>query len=174
MASRKRRHAATASLAVGRLRRPADEAGASASLEPVRLGRILDDRGRMAELRGRLFGGVGLEDPGLRLDHLAERPVGDALAVGEASALAPETSSGRRPRLRNSQISRLLPTPGLAGDGDELDARLGARPSSASLKRAELALAADERRRRALVDVDAEPAAGGERPPHGLPARPCP
>ena len=32
---------------------------------------------------------VGLEDARLRLDHLAERPEGDALAVGQRAALAP-------------------------------------------------------------------------------------
>src|SRR6266498_5969482 len=36
-----------------------------------------------------LFLGVAVEDARLRLDHLAERPVGDALSVGQTAALAP-------------------------------------------------------------------------------------
>src|SRR5439155_3542065 len=44
---------------------------------------------RLLELRARLLPGVGVEDPRLSLDHLADRPEGDALAVRKAASLTP-------------------------------------------------------------------------------------
>ena len=41
-----------------------------------------------------LVGGIRLEDAGMRLDDLAERPVRDAVAVGKAAALAPGDQLG--------------------------------------------------------------------------------
>src|SRR4051794_37586054 len=59
--------------------------------EPLLLRRVacnLADRdGELVEC---LLWRVGLEDPGLRLEHLAERPVRDAFAVRQRAALAPE------------------------------------------------------------------------------------
>src|SRR3954452_15034613 len=44
----------------------------------------------LAELRLCNLRGIGLEDRGLRLDHLAEGPECDTLPVRERTALAPE------------------------------------------------------------------------------------
>ena len=46
------------------------------------------------QLLGRFDLGVLLEDPGLRLDDLRERPERDAVAVGEAASLAPGDELG--------------------------------------------------------------------------------
>ena len=65
---------------------------------------------------------VGVQDAGVALEDLGERPVGDAVAVGEAPTLqrpaapAPAASA----HARNSRVSRLLPTPALAVDRDEV------------------------------------------------------
>ena len=53
---------------------------------PLVLRERLDHRGELLLRRRRI---VGLEDPGVRLDDLAERPEAHALAVGEGAALAP-------------------------------------------------------------------------------------
>ena len=53
--------------------------------------RVLDG---LADLLGDLLRRVLLEDAGLRLDDLAERPQRDAVAVGEAAALAPRDELG--------------------------------------------------------------------------------
>src|SRR2546421_7806999 len=52
----------------------------------VLLDQLLD---RTRQLRLDLGLAVGLEDPGLRFDHLRQRPVADALAVGQRPALPP-------------------------------------------------------------------------------------
>ena len=63
---------------------------AQLALDPARLRFLRDEpRDRLLELSFRLVGRVGLEDPGLRLHDLAERPERDALAVGNATPLAP-------------------------------------------------------------------------------------
>ena len=96
-----------------------------------------ESRDRLAELRLGRLGGVGLEDAGLRLDHLAERPEGDALAVGQRAALPPvddQLRVARRPPATSSQTSRLLPMPGHADERDELRRR--ARAARARARRA--------------------------------------
>ena len=50
------------------------------------------------ELLLRRRGVVGLEDPGVRLDDLAERPEAHALAVGKGASLPPGDEVGDRPR----------------------------------------------------------------------------
>ncbi len=58
-----------------------------------------------------------------------------------------------------------MPTPGLARDGDELDLRLADHALERVLEQAQLAVAADERRRRSRLGVDAEPARRRQRAP---------
>src|SRR5919109_141530 len=58
--------------------------------DPRRVGRLSDeelDCGR--ELSLNLVRGIRLEDAGLCLDHLGERPEGDPFAVGERAPLTP-------------------------------------------------------------------------------------
>ena len=90
-ASRSCRHAANASarrsLAGSCSGREADERAARAT-RPTRLVRRRAAATVACELLARLLGVVRLEDAGLRLDHLAERPEADAFAVGQASAPA--------------------------------------------------------------------------------------
>ena len=58
--------------------------------EPLPLLFVLRERlAHRLELLLRRRGVVGLEDPGVRLDDLAERPEAHALAVREGTALAP-------------------------------------------------------------------------------------
>src|SRR5205823_14760077 len=77
--------------------------GGESLLSPVatalRLGREPDERpqvrldprvvDRVVELARRLLLGLALEDPRVRLHHLAERPEGDAVAVRQAAPVAP-------------------------------------------------------------------------------------
>ena len=127
-------------------------------LDPGRLRRILDQIGDgLLELRARLFGGVGVEDPGLGVDHLAERPVGHSLAVGERTALAPDDEV----RILLHGLEELpdeaaLADPRDAHERDELDGALGAAAAQGVLQQVDLGPAAHERSRRALDDVDAE------------------
>ena len=71
------------------------------------------------ELLGCLCLGVALEDAGLRLDDLGERPERDAVSVGEAAALAP----GDELRVGVDDARELVHEPALAHprDGDERD-----------------------------------------------------
>ena len=66
------------------------------------------------ELGGGDVGRVGLQDPGVGLEDLPERPERDALAVGEAPTLAPgdQVGLGRRCRRPSSATIRDLPRPG--------------------------------------------------------------
>ena len=66
--------------------------------------------------------GVGLEDARLRLDHLRQRPEGDAFAVRQRAALAPEDEPVR---IRVDRLRELPDQPALADarhadEGDEL------------------------------------------------------
>ena len=60
------------------------------------VGHVLLDRGTQLLARGRRL--LLLDDPGARADHLRQRPVGDALAVGEAAPLVPADQSSVRRR----------------------------------------------------------------------------
>ena len=66
------------------------------------------------ELRSRDSLVLVLGDPGPHAHHLGQRPVGDALAVGEAAAAVPPDVS-TRPSMyfSNSQASRDLPIPAM-------------------------------------------------------------
>ena len=85
------------------------------------------DRGRAARRRHASFGRAArarlvLADPGAHAHHLGERPVGDALAVGEAAAAVP-------PDLLDQAVHVLLELPGearLADAGDPGRPRRGA------------------------------------------------
>ena len=72
----------------------------------------------LAELLARLLGTVGLEDPGLRLDHLAERPERHAFAVRKRAAVAPVDEAVRR-RSRSSGTARRRAGSCRSGDADE-------------------------------------------------------
>ncbi len=87
--------------------------------------------------RGRSVGGKDVQ----LFQHLHQRPVRDALAVGKAAAADGATID---------QCQRLCHQAGLAhtrlaDDGDELAARLRAHPLPARVDKRELALSADER-----------------------------
>ncbi len=109
---------------------------------------------------------VGLEDAGVRLDHLSERPEADAFAVGQRAALTPEDEL----RVALDRLEELVDEPALADsrladEGDELDRARATRPLERVEQRVELSAAADERRSHARRDVDADAAARLERLP---------
>ena len=84
-----REHLAAAIADRGLLAAKTDER-AQEGRDPAGLGRILDHTpNRRSQLVVGLLGCVALEDPRLRLDHLAERPEADAVAVGERATLTP-------------------------------------------------------------------------------------
>ena len=88
-------------------------------------------------------GGRVVADPGRGLDHRRERPVGDALAVGQRTtaqrghALGALDELGDEPRLADAR---------LAEDGDEARAAVADRARERVLEQLELLLAADEPR----------------------------
>ena len=67
----------------------------------------------LAQLAPGLLGGVGVDDPALLAQHLAERPVHDAGAVGQAAAGAEGRASvtGQQSWASSSRSRRDLPTP---------------------------------------------------------------
>ena len=111
---------------------------------------------------------VLLEDARLRLDDLAERPQRDAVAVGEAAALAPRDEL----RVGVDDPGELVDEAALADARDaderhELRRALVARALERISEDAELALAADELGARLVRDVDAEAGARSDRLPDG-------
>src|SRR6266540_63161 len=134
---------------------------------PVDILRIGDHLGDgAAKLFPCLLCGVGLEDPGVALHHLDQRPEGDSLPVRERAALAPidqlgigvdhTAELGYEPR---------LPDAGNPHERDELRCALATRAGQSVSQEAELFAASDELRRPALLDVDAEAPAGRRRLP---------
>ncbi len=104
---------------------PSGERGKTRN-DPFGLGGVVDKvRHCMPKLSVGIGFGVGLEDAGLRLHDLTERPKGDAFAVGQASALLP-------PHIIRPEVQHVLELvdesalagTGLADDRDELH-RLG-------------------------------------------------
>ena len=89
------------------------------------------------------FAGSSSVIPGARLDHRRERPVGDALAVGKR---APGQGRHALEALDELADEPALSEPGLAEDGDELDAAVADGTAQRVLEQLELAVAADERR----------------------------
>jgi len=113
--SRKRRQAVNDSSrsAAGEAPAPDQRGQALAQPLPVRPA----PRDHLGQLGRRLVGGVGLQDPGVGLDDLAQRPEGHPLAVGQAAALAPGDQVGglvEPPAELGHQAA--LADPGLAGD----------------------------------------------------------
>ena len=129
----------------------------------------------LPELLLRLLRTVGLEDPGLRLDHLAERPERHAFAVRKRAAVAPvdEPEVSGLDRLEELEDEPALADARDADERDEL--RLAARGSRGRRSRAgalSSCVAADERRaadaaRRRRAHVPAAP-------PRRRPDPPCP
>ena len=63
--------------------------------DPVRIRCVFHQLGdNLVQLLLRLLLRIGLEDAGVRLHHLAQRPVGHALAVRETASLAPVDELG--------------------------------------------------------------------------------
>ena len=106
---------------------------------------------------------VRLEDPGLALDDLAERPERDRRAVGEAAALAPcdedRVGIDVGQELRHEAA---LAEAWLADDRRELEAPPGDRSIERCHERVELQRAPHERARLSGRDVDAEGRPGGD------------
>ena len=89
---------------------------------------------------------IAVEDPEVLLEHLGERPVRDALAVGEAAARAAQ----RRRVLRREPLPQLtdearLPDAGVAEDRHQLRAPAGRDSAVRLLELGKLGLPADER-----------------------------
>ena len=134
--------------------------------------RVLDG---LVDLRRDVVRRVLLEDAGLRLDDLAERPERDPVAVREAASLAP----GDELRVGLDDAVELVDEAALADARDadereELRRALVARPLERVPDDAELALAADELGARLVRDVDAEARACGRAPSRPGSAPPCP
>jgi hypothetical protein len=89
-----------------------------ARLEPGPVGIVR--RQRAVELGCRLGGRVGLQDAALGLDHLPERPEGDALPVGQAAALAPNDVGTLLDVLKELCAEAALPHPRFTHDRHEL------------------------------------------------------
>ena len=149
-ASKKRRQAANASLAARRPRSPPSPTSGRRWTSTQSRPRARRDRDRRVELRARAVGCVGLEHARLRLDHLAERPERDPVAVREAAALPPGDQLGlgvdvarRAPRRAGSCRCPVRRRASRAA------ASARARTRSSAREHVKLALAADERRARA-------------------------
>ena len=117
-------------------------------LDPFRLRRIpKDDGDRLRQLLTHVDERVRLEHPGVRLDHLGERPVRDAFAVWKGTPLAPEDEV----RFRLDRLEELVDEPALsnpryADERDELGRALLPRALESAREHVELAAAADQRR----------------------------
>jgi hypothetical protein len=122
----------------------------------------------LRELRGGLRLGVGLEDAGLGLDHLSERPEGDALAVRERPPLPP----ARQARHRIDALEQLphearFADSGNADERHELRLPLASRPRERVHEHVQLLLASHERGPPDLAHVCSEPRPRLNRLPHG-------
>ena len=166
-------------LTVAAPRGPSGRAGAAAV---ARRTRARPGRGRSRPAPSRSFadalaGGLVLDDPGAHPHHLGQRPVRDAVAVGETAAAVPprlveraRRCTSRTPRRASTCRCRAHAT---------IDSRCARRSSATRveelLDQAQLTLAPDERRlepdRPALATPCRDHAQGAvER----APARPCP
>jgi hypothetical protein len=119
---------------------------------------------------------VRLEDAGLGLDHLSERPVRDALAVGKGSTLSPT----RQSVFRVQPLEQLPHEPRLADPGDtdqrhELRLAVASNARERVQEHVELVHASNQRRPTDLPHVRAEPRSRLQRLPGadglGLPFR---
>src|SRR6267378_1530127 len=104
------------------------------------------------------FLAVRLEDPGLRLDHLRQRPVADALTVRERPSLPPvRQHAAALDRLEELADQAALADARHANERDQLRRTLLTRASERTDELLQFALAPDERRARFGSEVDAEP-----------------
>ena len=109
------------------------------------------------ELLGRLARAFGLEDSGLRLDDLPERPERDAFAVRKRAAVAPvdEPELSRLDRLEELEDQPALADPGDADERQELRRALARDADERLAEKVELPLAADEEAPPDRFDSDA-------------------
>jgi hypothetical protein len=132
--------------------------GTQVALDPAGLGGVAEQvGGHGGQLGRRLVGGVGLQDPGLGLDHLAQGPEGHALAVGQGASLAP----GGQLRLGVDGGQQLgdqpaLADPGGTDEGDLPGGAVGAHPGQGVAEPPQLGLAPDQRSAAARAHVDPE------------------
>ena len=139
------------------LGREADE-GAQLRLDPVRVAGVREDVGDSAsQLLLDAVRGVLLDDAGLGLDDLRERPERYAVAIGEAAALAPRDEL----RVGIGDARQLVHEAALADSGhpderEQLRRSFVSRALEGIPNDAELALAADQPRARLVGDVHAE------------------
>ncbi len=133
--------------------------------DPLRVGRLGNDGpNRVCELLGRDLRRIGLEDAGLGLRHLAQRPVGDPLPVGQRATLAPEDQVG----IALDGLEELPDQPGLADpryahERQELGLALRPHAGQRVDQQVELLLPPDEWCLDVLGDVDAVSRAGLDR-----------
>ncbi len=118
----------------------------------------------LAQLLDRLADGVGVGDPGGRLDHLAERPVGDPLAVGQA---APGEHGRALERADELSDEAALADSRLAVDGDEVRAPVARGAVKGVGEQLELGLAADQRRDNGRAHRDLRAVDGADHAPGG-------
>ena len=102
--------------------------------------------------------GVGVEDAGVRLHDLAQRPEHDPLPVGQAAALAPRDQLVRKLRQRSEQLGDepALAETRLADDRHEPGRTGGEHVVEATAQLAELRLPADKRRPARPDQIQAE------------------
>ena len=145
-------------LALGRGGRLDPEQGEQPLTEPLALVGVGEDGGELLlGDRGR----VTLEDAGVRLQDLPERPEGDPFPVGEAASLPPgrELGAGVDVGEKLGDESALAEAR-LPDDGHELDGARGDRLVEDPLHEGEVDLAADEWRRMGAGEVRAEAGSG--------------
>ena len=127
---------------------------------------LLERRVQLLERRGGL---LVLGDPAAHPHHVGERPVGDALAVGEAAAAVPVRELGEPVEvLVELPAEPRLADAGDPGDRDEVRLALLGAGVEEILDLAELPVAADERR---LEAGRLERAAGARDDPQRAPER---
>src|SRR5262249_45297956 len=108
-------------------------------------------------LRAGFLVAVRLQDPRLRLDHLAERPVAHALPVWQRASLPPvRQHAAVLDRLEELADEAALADPRDADEGQELRGALLAHACESADDLLDLALAADERRPRLRREIDPE------------------
>ena len=106
-----------------------------------------------------LIGAVGLENPRLRLDHLAERPEGHSLAIRERAAVSPvdEPEITGLDRLEELEHEPALADTGHSDERDELRLALADHAGEGLAQEFDLLLAADQPSAADPLDRDAGP-----------------
>ncbi len=120
-------------------------------------------------------GRVGLQDPGVGLQDLPERPERDALPVGQAPTLAPGDELGLGVDVGGELGHDAgLAEPGFPHDGDELRRRGRHRLVEDALQQREIDLATDERGVVGAGEIGAEASQRGSWRGRAGPVRTCP